>query len=63
MNSDFYTIDDLTKELGFSKSTQSTMRRDKLIPYNKIGNKVFYNRIEIKKWITNNGGNQNARQK
>ena len=61
MNNDFYTVDDLTKELGFSKSTQSTMRRDNTIPYNKVGNKVFYDRAKIKKWITNNGGNQNAR--
>ena len=63
MNQDFYTIEDLTKELGFSKSTQSTMRRDGLIPFNQVGKKVFYNRADIKKWITNNGGNQNARQK
>ena len=51
MNDEFYTVNDLIKELGISKSSQAKLRAVDGIPYYKVGNKVFYDRTEISKWI------------
>ncbi len=47
--------DDLEKEYGFSKSTQSKMRMqssNSTIPFSKVGGKyIRYDRVAIDKWL------------
>jgi len=47
--------DDLEKEYGFSKSTQSKMRMQSsnaTLPFSKIGGKyIRYDRVAIDKWL------------
>lgn len=39
------------EEFGVTMETQSKWRRDKKIPFSKIGGFVFYDRNLIDKWI------------
>ena len=57
------TIEELTKEYGFSKSTQYQLRKSEQIPFSQIkasskGNKnngsVRYDRLLIDKWLEEN---------
>jgi len=47
--------DDLEKEYGFSKSTQSKMRMqssNSTLPFSKVGGKyIRYDRVAIDKWL------------
>jgi len=46
--------DDLEKEYGFSKSTQSKMRMESnpsRLPFSKIGKYIRYDRVAIDKWL------------
>lgn len=39
------------EEFGMSENTQSTMRKEKKIPYSKIGGFVYYDRALINTWL------------
>ena len=43
---------DINTEFGISISTQNKLRMKKAIPYSKIGQKIFYSRDEINKWLS-----------
>ena len=45
--------DELAKEFGIAKPTQSTYRMNRKIPFSKIGKFIRYDRIEIDKWLKN----------
>lgn len=47
------TPKELKEEYLFSLDNQARMRMKKIIPYNKIGKYVRYDRIEIDKWLEN----------
>ncbi|MFW9627661.1 MAG: helix-turn-helix domain-containing protein [Sulfurospirillum sp.] len=42
------------EEFGISENVQSTLRKEKRIPFSKIGGFVFYDRTIIDKWLENN---------
>jgi len=48
---DFIRPKELYKLFGFTLSTQAKYRREKNIPYYKRGGKIFYDKVEIIKWI------------
>ena len=52
------TIADLENEYGFGKSAQYQMRKNKIIPFSKIGEKqnspIRYDRVLIDQWLENN---------
>jgi len=46
--------DELSREYGFSKSTQSKMRMESNpsnLPFSKIGKYIRYDRVAIDKWL------------
>lgn len=43
--------DELLATFGIAKSTQAKMRKDRTIPYSKIGGFIFYNIEKIEAWI------------
>ena len=43
--------DELAAEFGIAKSTQALKRKQKVIPYSKQGNFVFYDRRKIDAWL------------
>ena len=45
----FLDNDDLTKKLKISKRSLSTWRKQKLLPYSMIGNKIFYAFSDVEK--------------
>lgn len=46
------TPDDLEREYGFSKSTQSKYRMNKKIPFYRVGKFIKYEKSEIDDWIS-----------
>lgn len=47
MSNDWLTPTDLYKEFDISISTQKNHRKNKILPYSKLGNKIFYSREKI----------------
>lgn len=45
--------DELCKEFGIAKATQSTYRANRMIPFSKIGKFIKYDRLKIDKWLEN----------
>jgi hypothetical protein len=43
------TIKDFEEEFGVASSTQAKMRKEKVLPYSKLGGFVFYDRHLIDK--------------
>jgi len=52
------TIADVEREYGFSRTTQHKMRKEKIVPFSKIGDKqnspIRYDRLELDKWLEDN---------
>lgn len=53
MQKRWLTIKDFEEEFGVASSTQAKMRRDKVLPYSKLGGFVFYDRNAIDKVLEN----------
>lgn len=45
---------EMSKEFGFSTSTQAKYRMERKIPFSKIGRYIRYSRDEINKWLEAN---------
>ncbi len=50
-NKDWLNTQQLMQEFGIALSTQAKYRREKKIPYSKIGGFVYYSRAKINEWI------------
>lgn len=50
----YLTPKDLENELGINYNTQYKLRKDKAIPYTKVGGKIMYDKYKILKWLQNN---------
>lgn len=46
---EFISDEDLRKRLGISRTTLYNWRRKQIIPYTRVGNKIFYPWKEIRK--------------
>lgn len=46
------TPNELEREYGFSKSTQSKYRMNKKIPFYRVGKFIKYEKSEIDNWIS-----------
>jgi predicted DNA-binding transcriptional regulator AlpA len=47
MNKRWLSVKEFQEEFGIAQSTQAKMRKEKVLPYTKIGNFVFYDRNKI----------------
>lgn len=47
------TPTDLYKEFDISQSTQKTLRKNNILKYSKIGNKIFYDRTILNNILEN----------
>lgn len=45
------TPKELFEEFGIALATQASYRMKKIIPYSKIGSKIFYKLSDIHRWI------------
>lgn len=48
---DWLTPEDVEKEFNIKKSTQSSWRHQKKIPYSKIGGFILYSREKLYEWF------------
>ena len=44
---------ELREEFGFSIPTQDRYRKEKAIPYSKVGRNIRYSRTKIHEWLQN----------
>jgi len=44
---------ELREEFGFSIPTQDRMRRERNIPYSKVGRNIRYSRTKLNEWLQN----------
>jgi len=42
---------ELEEEFGFSIPTQDRMRRERTVPYSKVGRNIRYSRTKINAWL------------
>lgn len=50
-NTDWLNVQQLKEEFGMAPSTQAKYRKEKKIPYSKIGGFVYYSRKKINEWL------------
>ncbi len=48
---DWLSPQELHKEFGITITKQNRIRRERKIPFSKIGNAVMYKRSEIESWL------------
>ena len=48
---EWLTVTDLKDDFGISVSTQEGYRRDKVMPFIKVGGKIKYHKPTIDKWL------------
>ncbi len=53
-SSDWFNTKTLRAEFGIAESTQAKYRKNKNIPYTKIGGFIFYSRAKIYEWLDKN---------
>ena len=51
---DWLNPKELEAEFGFSITSQNRWRREKTIPFSKVGSRVMYSRTEINDWLHSN---------
>lgn len=44
-------VKEFTTEYGISATTQQTLRKSKSIPFSKMSNFIFYDRLKISEWL------------
>jgi len=50
-NTKWLNTETLAQEFGIAGSTQAKMRKEKKIPYSKVGGFIFYSRKKIDEWL------------
>lgn len=48
---EWLTPENLEEEFGIKKNTQTHWRKEKKIPYSKLGGFIFYNRRNLYEWL------------
>lgn len=50
-NKDWLNTEQLRIEFGIALSTQAKYRKEKKIPYSKVGGFIYYSRAKINEWL------------